>query len=213
MVERLKSSQRHLGAQQAKEFLISEVVEEARMENVPLSEVERKMLFFTETDETLPDMTDVNEQFERGYDSSRYEEKIARLLHNAFKRICLESPDGEKRWKQAIADLRQEDHYLLVMVDQASRSVRPPGDQLKLWGTGFAVVLVLVGIVFFATKYNIDLDEYFPSRSTLFVVMWVAGVALILAYVALRFFLGQRRIDRLFVRAIERLFAPSGREK
>jgi hypothetical protein len=213
MVERFKSSQRHLLAQQAKEFLISQVVEEARMESLPLSEVERKMLFFTETEETLPDMTDVNEQFEREYDSSKYEKKIALLLRNAFKRLCLESPDGEKRWKEAIADLRQEDHYLLVMVDQASRSIRPPGDQLKLWSAGFAVVLALIGIFFFATRHNIDLYEYFPSRSALFVVIWCAVVALILVYVALRFLLGQRRIDRLFVRVIERIFAPSGRGK
>jgi hypothetical protein len=73
MVDRLKSSERHLRAQQAKEFLISQVVEEARKEDVPLSEVERKMLFFTETQETLPDMSDVNDQFEREYDSSAYE--------------------------------------------------------------------------------------------------------------------------------------------
>lgn len=85
-MDRLKSSERHLRVQQAKEFLISQVVEEARKEDVPLSEVERKMLFFTETQETLPDMSDVNDQFEREYDSSTYEKKIASLLRNAFER-------------------------------------------------------------------------------------------------------------------------------
>ena len=34
---------------EAKEFLISELVAEAQRENVPLSEVERKMLYFTES--------------------------------------------------------------------------------------------------------------------------------------------------------------------
>ncbi|HEX3353709.1 MAG TPA: hypothetical protein VHS34_12870 [Terriglobales bacterium] len=37
-----------LGCREAKEFLISEIVAEAQRENAPLSEVERKMLYFTE---------------------------------------------------------------------------------------------------------------------------------------------------------------------
>jgi hypothetical protein len=48
-------------AREAKEFLISRIVEEARRENIPLSEVERKMLYFSETDWTLPDIMQVNE--------------------------------------------------------------------------------------------------------------------------------------------------------
>jgi hypothetical protein len=34
---------------EAKEFLISRIVTEAQRENVPLSEIERKMLYFSET--------------------------------------------------------------------------------------------------------------------------------------------------------------------
>jgi hypothetical protein len=34
---------------EAKEFLISKIVAEAQHENAPLSETERKMLYFTET--------------------------------------------------------------------------------------------------------------------------------------------------------------------
>jgi hypothetical protein len=41
---------------QAKEFLISEIIAEAQRENVALSDVERKMLYFTETGWTLPDI-------------------------------------------------------------------------------------------------------------------------------------------------------------
>ena len=65
MVDRDKSSAKHLRAQQAKEFLISQIIEQARRENVSLSEVEQKMLYFTEAEETLPDIYEVNEQFER----------------------------------------------------------------------------------------------------------------------------------------------------
>lgn len=83
MVDRFQSSKQHLRAQQAKEYLISQIVEEAQKENIHLSEIERKMLYFTETQETPPDMSDINDQFERGYDSSEYEKKIANLVRNA----------------------------------------------------------------------------------------------------------------------------------
>jgi hypothetical protein len=35
-------------AREAKEFLISKIVEEAQLDTVPLSEIERRMMYFTE---------------------------------------------------------------------------------------------------------------------------------------------------------------------
>jgi hypothetical protein len=138
MVASSKSSERHLRAQQAKEFLISQVVEEAERENVSLSEVERKMLYFTEAEETLPDIYEVNDQFEREYDDSAYEKKIAGLLRNAYRRNRRESPEGANRWKQAIADLRKEDHYLLVMVDESLEL-----SAAMAWGIGIGISFVI----------------------------------------------------------------------
>ena len=43
-------------AHEAKESLISKIVAEAQRENAPLSEIERKMLYFTESGWTLPDI-------------------------------------------------------------------------------------------------------------------------------------------------------------
>ena len=48
-------------AREAKEFLVARIVEEARREGVPLSEVERKMLYFSETGWTLPDMMQISD--------------------------------------------------------------------------------------------------------------------------------------------------------
>jgi len=47
-------------AQAAKEYLIAQIVEQARLENIPLSEIEIKMLHFTESVETLPDIWEVS---------------------------------------------------------------------------------------------------------------------------------------------------------
>ena len=70
---------------QAKEFLISEIIAEAQRENVALSDVERKMLYFTETGWTLPDIMNVNEDFDREYNQDEYERKIANLLASITK--------------------------------------------------------------------------------------------------------------------------------
>lgn len=44
----------------AKQFLISKVIGQAEVEQVSISEVEKKMLHFTEVHPSLPDMYEVN---------------------------------------------------------------------------------------------------------------------------------------------------------
>ena len=69
-------------AREAKEFLISKIVEEAIREGTVLSEIERKMLYFSETDWTLPDISAVSDEFDRGYDQGEFESKIAGLVRH-----------------------------------------------------------------------------------------------------------------------------------
>src|SRR5208283_1269599 len=76
----------HTG-REAKEFLVTKIVEEAQRQNVPLSEVERKMLYFTESGWTLPDIMQVSEDFDREYDQANYEKKIAKLVTKADRSI------------------------------------------------------------------------------------------------------------------------------
>ena len=134
----------------AKEFLISRVIKEAKADGVTLSEVERKMLYFTEVHPSLPDIYDVNEQFERNYDSDEYEAKISRLLKDARDRDRKESASGDQAWKDALNTLRKEDHYILVMVGQAfspelgtSGSEHRVRDSLIYVAIGVALVVIL----------------------------------------------------------------------
>jgi hypothetical protein len=108
---------RFADARAAKEFLISRIVAEAKRENVPLSEIERKMLYFSETGWTLPDIVEVNDKFDSEYDQDEYEKKISRLAHNETKRIRKDNPDDFADWISAVRKLKTEDHYISVMVD------------------------------------------------------------------------------------------------
>jgi hypothetical protein len=136
--------------QRAKEFLVAQIAGEAHRQGLPLSEVERKMLYFSETGWTLPDVLDVADQFSRDYNQNEYEEKIAALVQSADKRLRRESPGDYETWRNAIETLRNEDHYLLVMMHDVR--VRPPGDELKLFVTALGIVLVLLAGAWISTK-------------------------------------------------------------
>jgi len=105
--------------QKAKEYLINRIVVQAEREGVPLDEIERKMLYFSETGWTLPDIMEVNAAFEREYLDVEYEEKISSLIHNLAERAA---PEEQEAWAQAVVKLSEGDHYLLVMVAAARPS-------------------------------------------------------------------------------------------
>jgi len=137
----------------AKQFLISRVIEEAEREDVPLSEIEMKMLYFTEVHLTTPDIHEVNAEFERDYDSDKYESKIAAILKNAHNRDSQLDVSRKHRWKDALDALKNEDHYILVMVYRALpeyRKVILPTHRLRNYAIyvaiGVAIVVVCIEI-------------------------------------------------------------------
>ena len=138
----------------AKEFLISRVTEEAIVEQMNLSDVEKKMLYFTEVHPSLPDIYETNAEFERNYNSDEYEAKVASLLRNARDRDRSKSPGSEQAWQDALEALRKEDHYILVMVAQAFRgsSATSKGNRLRDFliyiaiGISFVLIMLLASI-------------------------------------------------------------------
>ncbi len=70
------------------------------------------MLYFTEVGPSLPDIYEVNAEFERTFDSNEHESKIANLLKSACDRDRNASPSREQPWKDALQALRKEDHYI-----------------------------------------------------------------------------------------------------
>jgi hypothetical protein len=170
---------------EAKEYLVGEIMAEAKREGVSLSEVERKMLYFSETDWTLPGIMDVNAEFERNYDEDEYERKIARLIRRIEK-----GPDLEP-WDRAIVKLSEGDHYLLCLIDSDSSTgdgaVRSPHDRLRLWLTAFAIVFALFGLIaalnlLFGPRLWVVADWLFDEpkyRGQLVLLGLIAGVAVL----------------------------------
>jgi len=100
---------------EAKDFLVSEIKQQAERENIPLENLEIRMLYFTEQCGSSKDMQELAEELDHKYDMSAYEKKIACLMKRAYKRLkSRHSPDKET-WDAAIRVLRKGDHYILVM--------------------------------------------------------------------------------------------------
>jgi len=193
---------------EAKDFIAAVITGEAQRQGTPLSEIERKMLYFSEGSAMRPEMQEVSDTFDRDYDQKTYEKKIEKLIQDALKR----SRDGGgldySSWRDAIRRLRKGDHYILVIIDSARASVRPLHDRLRLWTAGFAVVVVLGFVGFLLAKYNIDPDRYLPSRYTrddLFLAVWGTAAGAVILGGVLRVLLGADKFDLFFNAAMRRV--------
>ena len=104
---------------EAKEFLIARIIEQAQRDSVKLNEIERKMLYFSEVDETLPDMMQISEAFDREYEQAGYEEKVASIIRNFISWAKQHDAAALAQWKAAIKKLKSEDQYILVLTNIA----------------------------------------------------------------------------------------------
>lgn len=181
---------RFASARDAKEFLVGRIVDEAQREGVSLSEVEQKMLYFSESSWAPPDVIDTNEQFDREFDQPEYERKIAALIRNARKRVRKENRQEFDDWSDAIDILGKEDHYLLVMIEQAGGVARPRGDRLKLWITALVIVAVGIGLMWLAGRAAIPL-----TRESGRGFIWMLATCATGAYLLFRGIAGRDRTE------------------
>jgi hypothetical protein len=135
-------------AREAKEFLVSKIGTESQREGVPLSEVERTMLYFSETAWTLPDTAAVNDAFDREYNQAEYERKIGKLIRNMRTTDRAHNREEFEAWNEALRTLRQEDHYLLVLIAAAESSRLPARRFLKLVAIALVVACVIVAVAY-----------------------------------------------------------------
>lgn len=142
---------------EAKDFLVQQTVEQARLEGVPLSELEKRMMYFTESGYVPEDPIALNEEFEAEYDTDEYEAKITQLLGHAYKRARKENDETRRGFDAAIKCLRRGDHYLLVMWDMrpASDLVRAPRRDLVIgWGLGTLIIAGFYAIRWFTGRFT-----------------------------------------------------------
>ena len=74
----------------------------------------------------MPNILEVNAEFERDYDNDEYEPKIAGLVRQIDKRNETSGGDDQAKWDEAVVKLAEGDHYLLVLIalGRSSRASR-----------------------------------------------------------------------------------------
>jgi hypothetical protein len=101
----------------AKRFLLAKLEEQAVLEGVSLSDVEKEMFLFSE-EAASEKMQVLTEEFDTTCDEAGYERKVSKLLKAAFRRDK-EAPDALAAWNESLAALKGTDFYGLVMVQRA----------------------------------------------------------------------------------------------
>ena len=112
---------------EAKRFFVDKVIQRARSEGVSLSDAERRMLLWSESDPASHADPRVIDRLASEMSDEQYEAKIGGLLERSFAADTAANPQTRDEWRDARSVLAQGDHYILVMIDLALRA------KLKRW--------------------------------------------------------------------------------
>ena len=150
-----------MNTEEAKDFLVEQTTEQAALEQATLSDIEKRMMYFTESDPASCDNpVELNDEFEAEYETAEYEIKISRLLHHAYKRLKNENPERKHDWDDAIRTLRKGDHYFLVLWDIKLPSEHRIRDFFTLLGTGLLVAAGFGVAIIWAVERNIPEERF-----------------------------------------------------
>lgn len=106
----------------AKRFLINRIVEQAKRANLPLSEVEARMLGFSSASAN-PAELDAASSFERDYNKEKYEAKVSHLFQEVYQTDKSMGMAGI--WEQSMDALVDEDMYLAVIIRKTGMRQAP----------------------------------------------------------------------------------------
>jgi hypothetical protein len=110
---------------EAKRFFVERAVQRARDEGVLLSEAERRMLLWSESDPEFIADPQLVAQLASELSDEEYEAKIAGLLDRRFAEEVAADPSAKDAWQHAFSVLNAGDHYIAIMIRRAV------GDRLK----------------------------------------------------------------------------------
>jgi hypothetical protein len=111
---------------QAKRFFIDKIVTQAATDGAPLSDAERQMLSFAESDPEFVVSPALVEKLQAEISDEDYETKVAGLLERSWQRDVESDSTAGDVYREALTVLTQGDHYLLVMINRAlGRHLRP----------------------------------------------------------------------------------------
>ena len=165
-----------MDTKQAKDFFVMQAAEQAAIDGVPLSDIEKRMMYFTESDPaSCPDPLSLNDEFAAQFEAPEYEAKMFKLLEHASERLRKEDPERACHWDEAVGELMKGDHYILVLLGLSGALAgadRPKHDSLKLLGTAVLVATGFLLASFMAAKFHLESRYVSGMLVVLFVPVW-----------------------------------------
>ncbi len=160
----------------AKRFLINRIVDQAKRENVALTEIESRMLGFSSASAN-PAELDAAAVFDRDYNKEEYEAKISRLFQEVYEMD--KSLERVEIWEQSLDALVDEDMYLAVIIRKTGLRQPPPApwylpDLRSLREFAPAIILVSAGIVVEFTPLGARLIPGPISRLVVTLCFWIS---------------------------------------
>lgn len=117
-----------ISQEQAKNFFIERIDQQAQKDKRPISEAENYMLHRTETESGFIINQTFLDKFNEETTDEAFEKKICVLLERAYASDISNDPSMKETYRNAYHALRKGDHYILVMIGEAI------GMKLRKWG-------------------------------------------------------------------------------
>jgi hypothetical protein len=171
----MKPTIRAMQVREAKDFLVTQTAEQAALEGVPLSDLEKRMMYFTEGPDAVEDPVKLNDEFEAQYDSEEYESKVSRLLHRAYLRAKKEDAQRVESWKDAIRVLRKGDHYILVLWGAGRGGRGPSGIPPRI--RVFTYLMITLGVALMLGVAYLSKTSARPAHPHLLLAVFIVMVA------------------------------------
>jgi len=113
---------------EAKRYFVDKVILQSQKDNIPLTEAEKYMIEWTETDERFEVRQDLIDKFNEETTDADFEQKVSLMLKNAYSYDVEMDPSAKETYRNAYKTLKEGDHYIRVMIDDSI------GSKLKKWG-------------------------------------------------------------------------------
>lgn len=150
---------------EAKDIVVGEIERQATMEGVSLSDLERRLMRFTEEGDCPDDLSALDEGFESEKEVKQYETKISGLARRAHQRVKKENSAGLQLWDEAVRELKKDDHYLLVMLRMRRREGSFSFSSFLITlGLGLLIVVVLLIVIVALDHYGFLPDNTSSRR-------------------------------------------------
>jgi len=159
----------------AKRFLVNRIIDQAKRSNLPLSEIESRMLGFSSASAN-PAELEAADAFNREYDREQYEAKISRLFQDVYQ---MDKSMGRAQiWEQSLDALVDEDMYLAVIIRKTGLRQQPVPwylpDLRSLRQFVPAIIMVCAGIVIAFTPLGAKLVSDPFSRIVVALCCWLS---------------------------------------